>query len=251
MLEIFIIKLKICVIIISEGCECMIELNSISKRYPNGVSALYDININIKEGEFVYVIGATGSGKSTLIKIINGEEIPTSGVALIAGVDVGKLKHRRVPYYRRNIGVVFQDFRLLPRKTIFENIYFSLEVVGMAPKEARARVREVLRLTEIADKANSFPDELSGGQQQRAAIARAIANQPKLLIADEPTGNLDPAMSLGIMQLLEKINEEENTTIIMVTHDNNIVNEFKKRTIILDSGYIAADLEKGGYLAND
>ena len=229
----------------------MIELNSISKRYPNGVSALYDISISINEGEFVYVIGATGSGKSTLIKIINGEEIPTSGSAVIAGVDVGKLKHRKVPYYRRNIGVVFQDFRLLPRKTIFENIYFSLEVVGMPKKEARARVREVLRLTEISDKANSFPHELSGGQQQRAAIARAIANKPKLLIADEPTGNLDPAMSLGIMQLLEKINEEEKTTIIMVTHDNNIVNDFKKRTIILDSGNIASDSETGGYLAND
>ncbi len=229
----------------------MIELNSISKRYPNGVSDLYDISISINEGEFVYVIGATGSGKSTLIKIINGEEIPTSGSAVIAGVDVGKLKHRKVPYYRRNIGVVFQDFRLLPRKTIFENIYFSLEVVGMPKKEARARVREVLRLTEISDKANSFPDELSGGQQQRVAIARAIANKPKLLIADEPTGNLDPAMSLGIMQLLEKINEEEKTTIIMVTHDNNIVNDFKKRTIILDSGNIASDSETGGYLAND
>lgn len=226
----------------------MVELKSISKKYPNGVNALYDINIHIEEGEFIYVIGATGSGKSTLIKVIDGEEIPTSGQAIIAGVDVGSLKHSRVPHYRRNIGVVFQDFRLLERKTVFENIYFALEVVGIDAKEARARVREVLQLVEISDKANSFPNELSGGQQQRAAIARAIANRPKLLIADEPTGNLDPEMSQGIMRLLERINDEENTTIIMVTHDNNVVNKYKKRTIILDSGYIAADLAEGGYL---
>lgn len=226
----------------------MVELKNISKKYPNGVHALYDINMRIHKGEFVYVIGTTGSGKSTLIKIINSEEIPTEGEAIVLGTNVGKLKHRAVPKYRRNIGVVFQDFRLLPTKTIFENVYFALEVIGMNPKEARFRVREVLALTDIADKANSFPSELSGGQQQRAAIARAIANRPELLIADEPTGNLDPAMSKEIIALLERINREEKTTIIMVTHDNNIVNEFKKRTIILDSGYIAADLEKGGYL---
>ncbi len=226
----------------------MVELKNISKKYPNGVNALYDINMHISKGEFVYVIGTTGSGKSTLIKIINSEELPTAGEAIVSGTNVGKLKHRLVPKYRRNIGVVFQDFRLLPTKTIFENVYFALEVIGMHPKEARSRVREVLSLTDIADKANSFPNELSGGQQQRAAIARAIANKPELLIADEPTGNLDPAMSKEIISLLEKINEEEQTTVIMVTHDNNIVNEFKKRTIILDSGYIAADLEKGGYL---
>ena len=226
----------------------MVELIDVSKKYPNGVHALNGISMRISKGEFVYVIGTTGSGKSTLIKIINSEEIPTAGVANVFGIDVGKLKHRNVPKYRRNIGVVFQDFRLLQTKTIFENVYFALEVIGMNKKEARARVREVLRLTDIADKANSFPNELSGGQQQRAAIARAIANKPKLLIADEPTGNLDPAMSKEIIALLERINEEEETTIIMVTHDNNIVNTYKKRTIILNSGYIAADLEKGGYL---
>lgn len=226
----------------------MVELNSVSKKYPNGVNALNDITMRIYKGEFVYVIGATGSGKSTLIKIINSEEIPTSGQAIVNSTNVGALRHRQVPKYRRNIGVVFQDFRLLPTKTIFENVYFALEVIGMPTKEARARVREVLRLTDIADKANSFPNELSGGQQQRAAIARAIANKPKLLIADEPTGNLDPEMSREIMGLLERINEEEKTTIIMVTHDDNIVNEFKKRTIILNSGYVAADMEKGGYI---
>lgn len=229
----------------------MVDLKSISKRYPNGVKALNDINIHIEPGEFIYVIGATGSGKSTLIKIIDGEEIPTSGQAVVAGVNVGKLKHSKVPHYRRNIGVVFQDFKLLETKTVFENIYFALEVVGLHPKLARERVREVLRLVGLADKAKSFPNELSGGQQQRAAIARAIANRPKLLIADEPTGNLDPKMSQGIMALLQKINKDEGTTIIMVTHDDNIVNKYKKRTIILDSGYIAADLAEGGYLSND
>lgn len=229
----------------------MVELTSISKKYPNGVNALYDINIHIEPGEFIYVIGATGSGKSTLIKIIDGQELPTTGTAIIAGVNVGKLRHSKVPYYRRNIGVVFQDFKLLESKTVFENIYFALEAVGMKSKEARERVREVLKLVGIADKAKSFPNELSGGQQQRAAIARAIANKPKLLIADEPTGNLDPKMSQGIMELLERINKEEKTTVIMVTHDDNIVNENKKRTIILDSGYIAADLAEGGYFSND
>lgn len=226
----------------------MVKLNSVSKKYPNGVNALYDINMSIEQGEFVYVIGATGSGKSTLIKIINSEELPTSGEAIVLGTNVGKLKHRAVPKYRRNIGVVFQDFRLLPNKTVFENVYFALEVLGMRGKEARERVREVLRLTELSDKANAFPSELSGGQQQRTAIARAIANKPNLLIADEPTGNLDPNMSREIMGLLERINDEENTTIIMVTHDDNIVNTFKKRTIILDSGYISADMRQGGYL---
>ncbi|NLY62605.1 MAG: ATP-binding cassette domain-containing protein [Erysipelothrix sp.] len=226
----------------------MVNLVNISKRYPNGVHALNEINIKIQKGEFVYVIGTTGSGKSTLIKIINSEIIPSAGEAFISDINVGKLSHRAVPKYRQKIGVVFQDFRLIKTKTIFENVFFALEVIGMDSKKARVRVREVLQLTGIADKANSFPDELSGGQQQRAAIARAIANNPRLLIADEPTGNLDPLMSREIIALLEKINKEEKTTIIMVTHDDSIVNEFKKRTIILDSGYVASDSESGGYL---
>ena len=225
----------------------MVKLVNVSKRYPNGVNALNDINMSITSGEFVYVIGTTGSGKSTLIKIINSEEIPTSGKAYVSGTSVGELSHRAVPKYRRKVGVVFQDFRLIKTKTIFENVYFALEVIGMDPKKARVRVREVLNLTGIADKATSFPDELSGGQQQRAAIARAIANRPELLIADEPTGNLDPHMSREIMSLLDKINREEKTTIIMVTHDDNIVNEFKKRTIKLNSGYVEDDRLQGGY----
>lgn len=229
----------------------MILLENVSKEYKNGVHALKNINLHINEGEFVYIIGPTGSGKSTLIKLLDGEEVPNSGTVMCAGVNVGALKHSKVPLYRRNIGVVFQDFRLLPRLTIFENIAFALEVIGLDKVTIRKRVREILELVSLEDKAKSFPDELSGGQQQRATIARAIANRPKVLIADEPTGNLDPEKSKEIMDLLEKINKEQNTTIVMVTHDSNLVNQYKKRTIALEEGYIVADIMKGGYLKHD
>ncbi|WP_075876807.1 cell division ATP-binding protein FtsE [Merdibacter massiliensis] len=226
----------------------MIQLENVSKSYKNGVHALRNVNLTIEDGEFVYVIGPTGSGKSTLIKLLDGEEIPDEGTVLVNDVNVGKLKHSKVPYYRRNIGVVFQDFRLLPALTIFENISFALEVIGMDKREIRRRVREVLELVSLSDKARAFPNQLSGGQQQRATIGRAIANHPKVLIADEPTGNLDPEMSKEIMELLEKINEVEKTTIVMVTHDSTLVNDFKKRTISLEEGYVVADMLKGGYL---
>ena len=226
----------------------MIQLENVSKSYKNGVHALRNINLTIEDGEFVYIIGPTGSGKSTLIKLLDGEEIPDEGAVLVNDVNVGKLKHSKVPYYRRNIGVVFQDFRLLPALTIFENISFALEVIGMEKQQIRRRVREVLSLS---DKARAFPNQLSGGQQQRATIGRAIANHPKVLIADEPTGNLDPEMSKEIMELLEKINEVEQTTVVMVTHDSTLVNDFKKRTISLEEGYIVADMMKGGYLKYD
>ncbi|EEF69534.1 ABC transporter, ATP-binding protein, partial [Holdemania filiformis DSM 12042] len=179
----------------------MLELKHIAKTYKNGVNALYNINLKIDQGEFVYIIGPTGSGKSTLIKLLDGEEIPTKGKVEVAGINVGKLKHSKVPLYRRNIGVVFQDFRLLERKTVFENIAFALEVINVPKERIRKRVREVMNLVGLDDKGNSFPQELSGGQQQRVAIARAIANKPKLLIADEPTGNLDPQKSDEIMTL--------------------------------------------------
>ena len=193
----------------------MIELIHASKRYKNGVNALNDINLKIDQGEFVYIIGPTGSGKSTLIKLLDGEEIPSNGTVNVVGINVGKLRHSKVPLYRRNIGVVFQDYRLLPRKTVFENISYALEVIGMRKDLIRLRVRQVMNLVGLDDKGSSFPSELSGGQQQRVAIARAIANKPKVLIADEPTGNLDPAMSDEIMTLLEKINREEKTTILI------------------------------------
>ncbi len=171
----------------------MIELKNVTKAYPNGVHALNHVDLSIEDGEFVYVIGATGSGKSTLIKLLNGEEVADEGTVIVNGVDVGALKHRKVPAYRRNIGCIFQDYRLLPKLTVQENIAFALEVIGMPKKAIKTRVREILDLVDLRDKARSYPDELSGGQQQRVTIGRAIANRPKILIADEPTGNLDPA----------------------------------------------------------
>lgn len=229
----------------------MIHLENVSKIYNNGVHALKDITVHIDEGEFVYVIGPTGSGKSTFIKLLDGEEIPDSGKVIVANINVGELKHKKVPYYRRNIGVVFQDFRLLPNLTVFENIAFALEVLGVSKVEVRKRVREVLHLVSLEEKAKSFPRELSGGQQQRATIGRAIVNRPKVLIADEPTGNLDPSMSDEIIELLEKINQEEGTTVVMVTHDKALVDHHKKRTIALEEGYVVADMMKGGYIKHD
>ena len=229
----------------------MLDLKHVSKTYKNGVNALYDVNLKIDQGEFVYIIGPTGSGKSTLIKLLDGEEIPTKGKVEVTGINVGKLKHCKVTLYRRNIGVVFQDFRLLERKTVFENIAFALEVINVPKEKIRKRVREVMNLVGLDDKGNSFPQELSGGQQQRVAIARAIANKPKILIADEPTGNLDPQKSDEIMTLLEKINREEKTTVLMVTHDITLVNKHRKRTIALEAGHIVADMNEGGYIKHD
>lgn len=226
----------------------MIDLINVSKNYRNGVHALRDINLSINKGEFVYIIGPTGSGKSTLIKLLDGEEIPNTGDVILDGVNVGKLKHSKVPIYRRKIGVVFQDFRLLPKLTVFENIAFALEVININKEEIRQRVREVLELVSLEDKAKAFPHELSGGQQQRVTIGRSIVNHPKVLIADEPTGNLDPNKSSEILDLLELINKKEGTTIIMVTHDSALVNKNKKRTVVLENGKIVADKVLGGYV---
>ena len=223
----------------------MIKFKKVSKTYKNGTHALYNINLNIEQGEFVYIIGKTGSGKSTLIKLLDGEEIPSSGTVSVFGTNVGKLKNRQVPLYRRNIGVVFQDYRLLPKKTVFENIAYAMEVVDKPKNEIRARVKEVLKLVGLTDKAQTFPKQISGGQEQRVAIARAIANKPKILIADEPTGNLDPEMSNEIISLFERINKEEGTTVLIVTHDLQTVKNFPKRTIQIDSGHIVRDLPNG------
>lgn len=228
----------------------MLKLKEVYKTYKNGVNALYNVNLFIGQGEFVYIIGPTGSGKSTLIKLIDAEERPTKGLVEVAGIDIGKLRQGRIPFYRRYIGVVFQDYKLLPKKTVFENVMLALQIGNMPLLPARQRVREVLELVGLTDKANSYPNQLSGGQQQRCVIARAIANKPKLLIADEPTGNLDFAKAKEIVQLLEKINQEERTTMLVVTHDVDIVNTMRKRTIALEDGHIVADNVEGGYIAN-
>ena len=220
----------------------MIECEHVYKQYKNGTNALYDVNFSVKQGEFVYIIGPTGSGKSTLIKLLDGEELPTKGNVEVVGINVGELKRKQVPIYRRNIGVVFQDFRLLPTKTVYENIAYALEVINMKKPQIKKRVDEVLDVVSLKEKKTSFPHELSGGQQQRIAIARAIANRPKVLIADEPTGNLDPGKSDQIMDLLERINKRYGTTILMVTHDLTLVNKHRKRTVVL---------EHGGYVRHD
>ncbi|KAF0225694.1 MAG: cell division ATP-binding protein FtsE [Erysipelotrichaceae bacterium] len=228
----------------------MLKLKEVYKTYKNGVNALYNVNLFIEQGEFVYIIGPTGSGKSTLIKLIDAEERPSKGLVEVAGINIGKLRNGRIPFYRRYIGVVYQDYKLLPRKTVFENVMLALEIGNMALLPARNRVREVLDLVGLSDKANSYPDQLSGGQQQRCVIARAIANKPKLLIADEPTGNLDFAKAKEIVQLLEFINREEKTTVLVVTHDVDIVNTMRKRTIALEDGHLVADIKEGGYHSN-
>lgn len=226
----------------------MIELKNVSKTYKNGTHALYNINLEIEDGEFAYIIGPTGSGKSTLIKLLDGEEVASSGKVLVSGVDVGRLKKSKVYLYRRKIGVVFQDYKLLPEKTAFENVAYALEILDMPKDVIRKRVREVLKLVGLEDKAKSKPKELSGGMKQRVAIARAISKKPAILIADEPTGNLDPGMTDEIITILERINKEEKTTVLVVTHDNVMVKNHPKRIITIESGHITHDHP---YIEND
>ncbi len=219
----------------------MIEFKNVSKTYKNGTHALENINLKVEDGEFVYIMGPTGSGKSTLIKLLDGEEVPSSGSVIVNGINVGRLRKSKVYLYRRKIGVVFQDYRLLPEKTVFENIAYALEVLDMPNEKIRKRTREVLKLVDLADKSNAKPRELSGGQQQRVAIARAIAKRPTILIADEPTGNLDPSMTDEMITLLEKINSQEKTTLLVVTHNDVMVEYHPKRTIRIDSGHVVND----------
>ncbi len=228
-----------------------IEIKNCYKVYKNGVAAITDLTLNINKGEFVFVIGASGSGKSTLIKMLYREEKPTKGTVEIGGINVGKLRNRTVYKLRRKLGIVFQDFKLLPKLTVYENVAFALECLGMKGSEIRPKVIKALDHVGLKDKLRSFPNELSGGEQQRVCIARAIVNNPKLLICDEPTGNLDPKTSKGIMDVLETINKELGTTIIMATHDKEIVNRMKKRVIVLDSGVLKEDHEKGSYKASE
>jgi cell division transport system ATP-binding protein len=224
----------------------MIEMQDVYKTYPNGVVALNGVNVRIKQGEFVYVVGPSGAGKSTLVKMMYREEKPTSGTIMVNGVNLSKLKDSRVPLLRRHIGVVFQDFKLLPKLTVYENVAFALEVIEESPKVIRKKVMEVLELVGLKNKVRSYPDELSGGEQQRVSIARSIVNSPKIVIADEPTGNLDPETSWGIMELFEKINNN-GTTIVMATHNREIVNTIRRRVIAMENGKIVRDEAKGEY----
>lgn len=224
----------------------MIEMFDVWKTYPNGVYALKGINIKINKGEFVYVVGPSGAGKSTFIKLMYREEKPTKGQIFINSYNIEKLKESRIPYVRRNIGVVFQDYRLLPNLNVYENVAFAMEVTEATAKVIKKRVPEVLDLVGLKNKMTAFPNQLSGGEQQRVAIARALVNNPNVIIADEPTGNLDQDTSWGIMDLFEEINFR-GTTIVMATHNKEIVNSKKKRVIVIDDGQIARDEMQGGY----
>ncbi len=224
----------------------LIRIMNVKKTYKTGITAIYDMNLSIERGEFVFIIGSTGCGKSTLIKMLYREEKPTSGKILVGGLDVAKIRNGKVYKIRRKIGVVFQDYQLLPNSTAYENVAFALEVLGLPKSEIHGKVMKVLDLVGLKNKAKQYPNHLSGGEQQRVAIARAIVNGPKILICDEPTGNLDPKTSMEIMEVLEAINKL-GTTIIMVTHDIDIVKKMQKRTVLLDSGRIVKDFKAGEY----
>jgi len=224
----------------------MISMRGVEKHYVPGKPALSEVNVEIEQGEFVFLVGHSGSGKSTFIKLLLREIVPTKGQIIVAGQDLIKLKSWKVPYLRRNIGCVFQDFKLLPNKTSYENVAFALEVIGRSRHVIRTQVPEVLRLVGLEDKMESYPDELSGGEQQRVSIARAFVNRPPLLLADEPTGNLDPATSLGIMSLLNRINKT-GTTVLVATHDREMVDSMRKRVIALEGGKIVRDQNRGVY----
>lgn len=224
----------------------MIEMQDVWKSYANGVMAVNGISVHIDKGEFVYIVGPSGSGKSTFIKMMYREELPTRGKIFIDGTDITKLKQKQIPFLRRKIGVVFQDFKLLPKLTVYENIAFALEVIEENPRNIRKKVMEVLDLVNLKHKARSFPNELSGGEQQRVSIARSIVNNPTVVVADEPTGNLDPENAWTIMEIFERINNND-TTVVMATHNKEIVNRMVKRVIAIESGMIVRDDEQGEY----
>ncbi len=224
----------------------MIKLENVTKIYKGDIAALRDADVNIDKGEFVFLVGASGSGKSTFIRLLNKEEEPSQGRIYVAGKDIGSLNAWKVPYLRRNIGYVFQDFKLLPNKTVFENVAFALEVIGRPSHVIKSQVPAILELVGLSQKLESFPFELSGGEQQRVSIARAFVNRPLILLADEPTGNLDPATSVGIMRLLDRINRT-GTTVVMATHDRGIVDTMRRRVIELDKGHIVRDQSRGVY----
>ena len=228
-----------------------IEIKNCYKVYPNGVTAIADLNLSINKGDFVFVIGHSGSGKSSLIKMLYREEKPTKGEVIVGGVNISKLKNRNVYKLRRKLGIVFQDFKLLPKLTVYENVAFALEAMGLKNNEIKPKVIKALERVGLKEKIRSFPNQLSGGEQQRVCIARAIVNEPKLLICVEPTGNLDPETSKEIMKVIETINKEMETTIIMATHDREIVNRMKKRVVVIENGVLVGDHLKGSYKANE
>ena len=228
-----------------------IELRNVYKVYKNGVTAVTNVNLEIKKGDFVFVIGQTASGKSTLIKMLYREEKPTKGEVIVGGINVAKLKNSKVYKLRRKIGIVFQDYKLLPKLTVYENVAFVLESYGLKEDEIKPKVLDALERVGLKEKIRSFPDQLSGGEQQRVCIARAIVNKPKVLVCDEPTGNLDPKTSKEIMDVINSVNKELGTTIIMATHDKDIVNRMKKRVIAIKDGVIVGDYEKGSYKVDE
>jgi len=216
----------------------MIRLKDVEKTYENGTEALQGISFTIEDGEFVFLVGPSGSGKSTIIKLLTGEVIPTAGRVMVNGFSMSRISDKQIPYMRRTIGVIFQDFRLIGKKTVYDNLSLAMRAVGASPREIKNRIPYVLDLVGLAGKGQRYPDELSGGEQQRVAIARALVNNPSTIVADEPTGNLDPNRSLEIMTLLERINAL-GTTVVVVTHEKGLVNHFDKRVIMIDSGVVA------------
>lgn len=222
----------------------MIEFSNVSKKYKSGTHALKRVNLHVDDGEFVFIVGASGAGKSTMMKLILGEEKPSTGTVYVNGYNLSRIKRWNVPKFRRTLGVVFQDFRLIPSLTVFENVAFALRVTNVPARTIRPRVYHVLKLLNIADKAKSYPDQLSGGEQQRVSLARALVNNPPLIVADEPTGNIDPELAFEIVDLLSQINEQCKTTVIMVTHEHELVSYFDKRVIAIEKGEVVGDTAK-------
>src|SRR5215212_4327777 len=228
----------------------VIDFRGVAKTYPPGDAGVRDITFSVRRGEFVFLVGSTGSGKSTLMRLLIKELEPDRGTIRVAGRDLGGVSRKKVPFYRRNIGIVFQDFKLLPNRTVHDNVAYALQVTGGSRKEIRAKVPDILRLTGLSTKLHNYPDQLSGGEQQRVAIARAFVNHPPLLLADEPTGNLDPDTSIGIMQLLYRINCA-GTTVLIATHDNSMVDKMRRRVIELSHGLIVRDEATGSYVRDE
>lgn len=229
----------------------MIDFSNVSKTYPNGTKALSNFNIHIDKGEFVFIVGASGAGKSTFLKMIMREEVPSTGSIVVDGIELNTLKASKIPYYRRKLGIVFQDFRLIPNRTVYDNVAFAMHVIGAKNKDISRRVAYALSLVGLSVKAKCYPYELSGGEQQRVALARALVNHADIIVADEPTGNVDPEMSRDIVNLLSDINAKHNTTIIMVTHEVDLVRQYNKRIITIKNGTVISDTENPDIVIED